>query len=58
MTSQLRSAVALTPLFLALCVFSEGGLITDSLWGDVGHYEGFARRMLEDEQLAHSVGLS
>ena len=49
MTSQLRSAVALTPLFLALCVFSEGGLITDSLWGDVGHYEGFARRILDGD---------
>ena len=49
MSSQLRTALALTPLHLALCVFSEGGLITDSLWGDVGHYEGFARRILDGD---------
>ena len=49
MSSQLRTALALTPLYLTLCVFSEGGLITDSLWGDVGHYEGFARRILDGD---------
>lgn len=49
MPSQVRTALALTPLFLALCVFSEGGLVTDSLWGDVGHYEGFARRILDGD---------
>jgi hypothetical protein len=48
-TKQVRIAIALVPLFLALCVFSEGGLITDSLWGDVGHYEGFARRILDGD---------
>ena len=49
MSRQVRTALGLTPLYLALCVFSEGGLITDSLWGDVGHYEGFARRILDGE---------
>ena len=34
---------ALTPLFVLLCVFSEGGLITDSLWGDVGPLRGVRR---------------
>jgi hypothetical protein len=48
-SSQVRTALAFTPLFLALCVFSEGGLVTDSLWGDVGHYEGFARRILDGD---------
>ncbi len=49
MSSQVRTALLLTPLYLVLCVFSEGGLITDSLWGDVGHYEGFARRILDGD---------
>ena len=49
MSVQLRTALALVPLFLALCVFSEGGLVTDSPWGDVGHYEGFARRILDGD---------
>jgi len=44
-----RVGLALTPVYLLLCVFSEGGLITDSLWGDVGHYETFARRILDGE---------
>jgi hypothetical protein len=48
-TSQFRTALLITPLYLALCVFSEGGLITDSLWGDVGHYEGFGRRILDGD---------
>jgi hypothetical protein len=48
-SSQLRTAIALVPLFLAFCVFSEGGLVTDSPWGDVGHYEGFARRILDGD---------
>ena len=44
-----RTAVAIVPVYIALCVFSEGGLITDSLWGDVGHYEGFGRRILDGD---------
>lgn len=48
-TSQFRTALAIVPVYLALCVFSEGGLITDSLWGDVGHYEGFGRRILDGD---------
>jgi Glycosyltransferase family 87 len=48
-TRQFRAALAAVPLYLLLCVFSEGGLITDSLWGDVGHYEGFARRILDGD---------
>lgn len=45
----IRAALALAPVYLATCVFSEGGLVTDSLWGDVGHYETFARRILDGE---------
>ena len=51
-TSQFRTAVAIVPVYLALCVFSEGGLITDSLWGDVGHYEGFGA---QDSRRRHPV---
>ena len=47
--SQFRTAVAMVPVYIALCVFSEGGLVTDSLWGDVGHYEGFGRRILDGD---------
>ena len=35
--------------FLLFCVFSEGGLITRHIWGDVGHFEDFARKMLDGE---------
>ena len=49
MTRQLRTSLSLAPVYLGLCVFSEGGLVTDSLWGDVGHYEGFARRILDGD---------
>jgi hypothetical protein len=48
-TSQFRTALLVTPLYLFLCVLSEGGLITDSLWGDVGHYEVFGQRILDGE---------
>ena len=48
--SQLRTALPTDPsLYLVLCVFSEGGLVTDSLWGDVGHYEDFGRRILDGD---------
>ena len=43
-----HAAIA-APLYLAFSVFSEGGLITDSLWGDVGHYEDFGRLVLDGE---------
>lgn len=36
-------------VFLFFCVFSEGGLITTSPWGDVGHYEDFARKLLDGQ---------
>ena len=49
MSTPVRVALVLTPVYVLLCVFSEGGLITDSLWGDVGHYETFARRILDGE---------
>lgn len=49
MSFQVRTALALVPVFVVLCIFSEGGLVTDSLWGDVGHYEGFARRILDGD---------
>ena len=49
MSTPFRVGLALMPVYLLLCVFSEGGLITDSLWGDVGHYETFARRILDGE---------
>ena len=49
MSTSVRVGLALTPVYVLLCVFSEGGLITDSLWGDVGHYESFARRILDGE---------
>jgi hypothetical protein len=49
MSAAMRVGLALTPVFVLLCVFSEGGLVTDSLWGDVGHYESFARRILDGE---------
>ena len=49
MSFQVRTALALVPVFIALCVFSEGGLVTNSLWGDVGHYEGFGRRILDGD---------
>ena len=48
-TSHVRTAVAFVAVYLAFCVFSEGGLITDSLWGDVGHYEDFGRRILDGD---------
>ena len=44
-----RNALVATPVYLLFCVFSEGGLVTDSLWGDVGHYEDFARRILDGD---------
>ena len=43
-----HAAIA-APIYLAFSVFSEGGLITDSLWGDVGHYEDFGRLVLDGE---------
>jgi hypothetical protein len=45
----LRNALVATPVYLLFCVLSEGGLVTDSLWGDVGHYEDFARRILDGD---------
>jgi uncharacterized membrane protein len=36
-------------VFAFFCVFSEGGLITTSPWGDVGHYEDFARKLLDGQ---------
>jgi uncharacterized membrane protein len=34
-------------VFVFFSVFSEGGLITRQPWGDVGHFEDFARKMLD-----------
>ncbi len=35
--------------FAAFAVFSEGGLVTTSRWGDVGRYETIGRRVLSGE---------
>jgi glycosyl transferase family 87 len=42
-----HAAAAAAAVFLFFCVFSEGGLVTDRPWGDVGHYETFARQILD-----------
>jgi Glycosyltransferase family 87 len=41
--------LAAAPLFLLGCVLMVGGLATSKPWGDVGHYEDFARRILAGE---------
>jgi Glycosyltransferase family 87 len=41
--------LAAAPLFVLSCIVMVGGLATSKPWGDVGHYEDFARRILGGE---------